>query len=188
MKRFAICALAVTLTVALAPAAAHAASDELGKDVAPEKVVYDAATAFEYFKSLEGEWTRAGATSEHGGSARSTTFRNSAAGSTVLGTLYPGEPNEMLNVFHMDGSDLLLTHYCALMNAPIMKFVPSDVPGEIRFEFNGGTNFDPAIDAHVHEGVFRVMDRDTVESAFVSHAGGKPGRGTSALLSRKAPQ
>jgi hypothetical protein len=32
-----------------------------------------------------------------------------------------------------------------------------------------------------------VKDRDTLESAFVSYANGKPGPGTTSLLRRKTP-
>jgi hypothetical protein len=180
--------IGVIALVAVVPATSADDSAPTATPRPPEQIVYDATAAFEYFKSLDGDWTRAGGSGGHEAGARSTTFRVSAAGSTVIGTIYPGDQNEMINVFHMDGDDLLLTHYCALQNAPIMKFVPSEQPGEIRFEFHGGTNFDPSVDAHVHEGVFRIKDSDNVESAFVSHAGGKPGPGTSSKLRRKAPR
>ena len=82
---------------------------------------------------------------------------------------------EMISIYHMDGDNLLLTHYCALQNAPIMKFEKSDKPGEIKFAFHGGTNFDPASDAHVHEGVMVIKDANTIDSSFVGYSGGKPG-------------
>ena len=43
----------------------------------------------------------------------------------------------MITIYHMDGDDLLLTHYCALQNAPVMKFEKSNKPGEIKFAFHG---------------------------------------------------
>ena len=89
-------------------------------------------------------------------------------------TLFPGDAYEMVNVFHMDGDTLLFTHYCAAQNAPVMKFEKTDQPGEIKFVFNGGTNFDPNVDVHAHEGTFMVKDKDTVASEFITWAGGKP--------------
>jgi hypothetical protein len=178
----------VVLLAALAAPLALGASDEPLAAGGPDKVVYDATSAFELFKTLSGEWERAnaGEHAEHGAATtKPSTFHVSAAGSNVISVIYPGDKNEMTNVFHMDGEDLLLTHYCALQNAPVMKFVKSDVPGEIRFAFHGGTNFDPNVDAHVHEGVFRVKDGDTLESAFVTFANGKPGPGTNATIRRK---
>ena len=35
-----------------------------------------------------------------------------------------------------------------------------------KFVFKGGTNFDPAVDAHFHEGTFNVKDKDTFEQTF----------------------
>lgn len=189
MKPTALRVLALLLAVALAPLALGASDEPSSGAASPDKVVYDAASAFEFFKTLSGEWERAnaGEHASHGAATtKPSTFHVSAAGSNVISIIYPGDKNEMTNVFHMDGEDLLLTHYCALQNAPVMKFVKSDVPGEIRFAFQGGTNFDPNVDAHVHEGVFRVKDGDTLESAFVTFANGKPGPGTNTTIRRKA--
>ena len=134
---------------------------------------------------LTGEWDRSGDAHDHGGDAHSVAFRPTAAGSAVMETMFEGEPMEMISVYHMDGDNLLLTHYCALQNAPIMKFVKSDKPGEIKFAFHGGTNFDPASDAHVHEGVMQIKDANTVDSSFVGYSGGKPGERPHGILKRK---
>jgi hypothetical protein len=189
MKLTAPRVLALLSALALSPLALTASDEPASGTASPDKVVYDASSAFEFLKTLSGEWERANA-GEHAGHGAATTkpstFRVSAAGSNVISVIYPGDPNEMTNVFHRDGDDLLLTHYCALQNAPVMKFVKSEVPGEIRFAFQGGTNFDPNVDAHVHEGVFRVKDANTIESAFVTFANGKPGPGTNTTIRRKA--
>lgn len=148
---------------------------------APEAVVYDAASAMAFLATLSGEWQAgSGATHEHGGSAaprpsgNSLTFRTKAAGSAVVQTTRAGQPGEMETIFHMDGDQLLLTHYCALQNAPVLKFEKSDKPGELKFVFQGGTNFDPNVDAHFHQGTFQIKDKDTVEQNFTVFANGKP--------------
>ena len=79
---------------------------------------------------------------------------------------------------------MLQTHYCALQNAPVLRFEPSDVPGGLQFVFHGGTNFDPDVDAHFHDGSFQVMDKDTFETGFVVHANGEPSTDGRALLTR----
>ena len=43
----------------------------------------------------------------------------------------------------------------------------------LSFVFHGGTNFDPAVDAHFHEGTFQVKDTNTFESTFVVYANGE---------------
>src|SRR5260221_1755566 len=48
-------------------------------------------------------------------------FKLTAAGSAVQETIHPGQAHEMVSLYHMDGKDLVLTHYCALGNQPKMK-------------------------------------------------------------------
>jgi hypothetical protein len=166
----------------------RAAADDAKPSAAlasPDKVVYDASSAFEFLKTLAGNWTRTGGAHDHGGDSHQVIFKNTAAGSSVMETMFPGQEMEMISMYHMDGDDLLLTHYCALHNAPIMKFEKSDKPGEIKFVFHGGTNFDPKVDAHVHEGVMKIKDANTLESNFVGYANGKPDQRPSGVLKRK---
>ena len=189
MKRTAILISNLALVLAIVPASFAGQSKEGKKaSAAPETVVYDAASAFEFLKTLAGDWERGSGDHEHGSSSREASFKVTAAGSSVVETLYAGKPNEMVSIFHMDGNQLLLTHYCALKNAPIMKFEKSDKPGEIRFVFHGGTNFDPKVDTHVHQGVFRIKDKNTVESNFVAFANGKPRPEGRAILKRKVSE
>ena len=170
MRLVSILALSV---VVCAPALA-ADSDPIG--------VYDARSALEALKALEGEWMGSGAS---GGTATVVRYEVIAAGGTVVKTYAPGAENEMLTIYHMDGDDLVLTHYCALDNQPKMRFVPSEVPGEIRFEFAGGTNFDPEIDAHAHEGWTRIHDEGTVETESIGWAGGEPRPARRSVLRRR---
>jgi hypothetical protein len=188
MKRSFACALSFTCLLAAAAWAANPSDAEKKSDkprvVDPAAVVYDADQAFDFLKSLAGDWQRAGG-DDHAGGSKATTFKVSAAGSAVVETIFPGQPSEMITVYHRNGPDLLLTHYCALWNAPVMKFEPSDKPGEIRFAFDGGTNFDPEKDLHVHEGTLVIKDGNTLEVNFVAYTNGKPQPGDRATLRRK---
>ena len=91
----------------------------------------------------------------------------------------------MVSVYHMNGPDLMMTHYCALQNAPVMKFEKTGKPGEIKMGFAGGSNFDPKVDAHAHEGLIRVRDRDTYEATAIGWSGGKPGAARVSVMKRK---
>ena len=157
----------------------------------PETVVYDAASAMAFLATTNGDWVAgaAGAAHEHGApaSGRSVvTVKTKAAGSAVVHQYAQGTPGEMETVFHMDGDQLLLTHYCALQNAPVLKFVKTNKPGEIKFEFQGGTNFDPSVDAHLHASTFIVKDANTIEQNSTVYAGGKVNQELSTLLHRRA--
>jgi len=189
MKRATILLSSLALFIALVPAySAGQIKDGKKVSTAPEAVVYDAASAFEFLKTLAGDWDRASGDHEHGSSSRMVSFKVTAAGSSIVETYNAGQPSEMLSIYHMDGNQLLLTHYCALKNAPIMIFEKSDRPGEIKFVFHGGTNFDPKVDAHVHQGVFEIKDKNTVESNFVAFANGKPLPVGRAILKRKTSE
>ena len=97
-----------------------------------------------------------------------------AGGSAVQETLFPGQPLEMVSIYHLDGADLLMTHYCVLGNQPRMKADPASPPNQIRFRFAGGSNLDPAKDMHMHEGTLTFVDDDHIEFAGVAWEGGKP--------------
>jgi hypothetical protein len=151
----------------------------------PETVVYDTESAFDFLKSMNGTWQRVGGSHDYGTKSPMSTFRVSGAGSSVIETIFPNDPSEMVTVYHMDGNDLLLTHYCALHNAPVMKFQKTAKPGEIKFVFKGGTNFDPKVDMHVHEGYMKIQNDRTIKATFVVFTDGKPGQAMSSTLTRK---
>jgi hypothetical protein len=186
MKRTLVSVLCVLAL--LAAGAAWAADDRVEAGASPDQIVYDAASAFAFLKSMAGTWEGQAKEHDHHATAdaRRVDVRTSAAGSAVIQTLYPGAPHEMLNVFHMDGDTLLFTHYCAAQNAPVMKFEASDQPGVIKFVFAGGTNFDPNVDMHAHEGSFFVKDADTVASSFITWMNGKPQPMLEGVMTRKA--
>ena len=70
----------------------------------------------------------------------STSFRVVSDGSALMNVLGAGTPHEMVTMFHMDNSDLLATHYCAVHNQPRFRFVPSSEPSVLTFVFKDATN------------------------------------------------
>ena len=154
---------------------------------APEGVIHDAESAMAFLKTLSGDWVNADQGTEHGTTAAVASYKVAAAGSAVIETTGAGTPSEMTTVFHMDGDQLLQTHYCALMNAPVMRFEPSATPGELKFVFHGGTNFDPDVDMHQHEGTIQIKDLDTFERGYVVYANGKMSSDGAGLLKRAKP-
>jgi hypothetical protein len=156
----------------------------------PETIVYDAQSAMAFLTTTSGNWGSASGQHEHGGAAPAgnrglVSVKTKAAGSAVVHTYAQGTPGEMETVFHMDGDQLLLTHYCALQNAPVLKFVKTNKPGELKFEFLGGTNFDPKVDAHLHESTFQVVDKDTIEQRSTVFANDKAQPELKAILHRQ---
>jgi len=132
-----------------------------------------AKAAFEQLKGLAGEWRGQAA---HGGDASDTTvtYRVVGAGSAVMETLFPGTPHEMVTMYHLDGDQLVLTHYCAAGNQPRMALeLQKSTPALLVFEFTGGSNLDPAKDMHMHAGRIRLLSADSLESEWDSYQRGQ---------------
>ena len=95
------------------------------------------------------------------------------AGSAFVSTLAPGTPHEMVSVYHRDGNDLVMTHYCAAQNQPRMraKAVAGNV---IAMDYDGGTNVDPAKDVHIHAVKIELLGPDEMRETWIGWKGGKP--------------
>ncbi len=86
---------------------------------------------------LVGPWEMS---DEEGKKHLTATFAVTAGGSAVREIMFPGDAHEMTNLYHMDGTSLVLTHYCAAGNQPRM------VASSVR-ETDSGTVFHFDIDS-----------------------------------------
>ena len=141
-------------------------------DDAPAKTL-PSNPGLERLKKLAGTWVEADKDGKPTDKVVSV-VRVTAGGSTVHETLFPGQPQEMVSVYHLDKGDLVMTHYCVLGNQPKMKADPASPKNQIRWKFAGGTNLDPAKDAHMHEATVTFVDDDHIEVAGVAWVDGKP--------------
>jgi hypothetical protein len=132
-----------------------------------------AGPAFEKLKALAGTWVEAGPDGKPTDKVVSI-VRVTAGGSVVHETLFPGDPMEMISVYHLDKGDLLMTHYCALGNQPQMKADPAAPKNQIQWQFVGGTNLDPSKDMHMHGSTVTFVDADHLEIEGEAWADGKP--------------
>ena len=142
---------------------------------------------FAKIKALAGTWVEADKDGKPTDKVVSV-IKVTAGGSAVTETLFPGGPMEMMSVYHTDGADLLMTHYCMLGNQPRMKADPKSPANQIKFLFAGGTNLDPAKDMHMHEGTLTFVDDDHIEFSGIAWEGGKPAEthcGTMKLVRKK---
>lgn len=131
----------------------------------------DASAAFTQLKALEGRWV--GHVQKADGPPAEVTYRNISGGTAVMEVLFPGTPHEMTSIYHLDGDQLVMTHYCAMGNQPRMKLVAVD-GNRLRFDFTGGSNMDPQKSTHIHGGEIRLQGPDTIEAEWDVFAKGKP--------------
>jgi hypothetical protein len=130
----------------------------------------------ERLKKLAGTWVAADKDGKPTDQVVSV-IKVTAGGSAVHETLFPGSDKEMVSVYHRDGADLVMTHFCMLGNQPRMKADPKSPANQICFKFAGGSNLDPAKDKHMHEGTITFVDDDHIEWCGVAWEGGKPIKG-----------
>jgi hypothetical protein len=141
----------------------------------------------ERLKKLAGTWVEADKDGKPTDKVVSI-VKVTAAGSAVHETLFPGQPMEMVSVYHLDKGDLVMTHYCALGNQPRMKADPASPKNQIVWKFVGGANLDPAKDMHMHSGTLTFVDDDHIEFAGEAWENGKPSEthcGTMKLVRKK---
>jgi hypothetical protein len=138
----------------------------------------------ERMKKLAGEWLLVGADGQPTATIGAS-YRVTSGGSAVLETLFPGKDSEMVTMYYLDGGELVLTHYCCLANQPRMKADQGSAEGTIAFKFAGGSNIDPARDAHMHEAVQTFVDDDHLKSTWTMWEGGKAAETNTFTLARK---
>ena len=136
---------------------------------------------FDHLKDLEGTWEgepegsgeEAKAEAEAAGTVTHE-IQISAAGTVVMETMGPDTDHEMINMYHLDGEDLVLTHYCAGGNQPQMRLNMSEsTADQLVFDFAGGTNLDPQVDNHIHSARIELVDGDHMESVWKAYSGGE---------------
>ena len=101
------------------------------------------------------------------------TYRVTGGGTAVVESFPAGTPAEMVTVYHQDGNDLVLTHYCSAGNQPRMR--ARTVSGNtLAFDFDGGANIDPAVSSHMHSMRLEFLGPDEIRATWGNWAKGRP--------------
>jgi hypothetical protein len=139
--------------------------------------------AFDRFRALAGEWIAAEDSEMVTKGDLVARYEVTSGGTAVIETVFPGTPHEMVTVYHADGEDVVLTHYC-LGNQPRMRARGSSAE-RVEFAFDGGANIDPATSRHMHSASFRFLGPDRFESEWTELEGGEPVLVVKSRLARK---
>ena len=140
---------------------------------------------FDRFKALTGDWIAAEDSEHVKKGDLVASYRLTGGGSAVVEDIFPGTPHQMTTVYHMDGDDVVLTHYCMGGNQPRMR-AKATQNSRVAFAYDGGTNIDPGKTRHMHEASFEFVSADEIRSEWVQHADGKAGTSVKVHLVRKA--
>jgi hypothetical protein len=128
---------------------------------------------FEKLKGLVGEWVAVKPEKAEDKGKVVLRYRLTGGGSALSETIFPDSDMEMLSVYHRDGGQLVMTHFCCVGNQPKFRARPGKDKNEVIFEFVGGTNLNPAKDGHIHGGVIRFTGPDQIRSEWEFYSGGK---------------
>jgi hypothetical protein len=167
-------------------------------DDAGAKGGVEAKATFARLKTLVGTWTtqlgdadanEAARKKEHQeehGAQATVTYRLTGAGSALVETQFPGSGHEMVSIYHLDGDDLRMTHYCAAGNQPRVKLDRAhSQPDHLIFVFDGGSNLNPKKDMHIH-GLEITFHKDgRVTSAWEGYQDGKKAATMSYVMTRQ---
>jgi len=135
-------------------------------------------------KKLAGDWVEVGEDGKPTGKVVST-YRVTAGGSAVEEILFGGTPHEMVTLYHLDGDDLVLTHYCVAGNQPRMKADKQTDPNKLVFQCAGGTNLKSENDEHMHHATLVIKDDNHIQSEWLEYKDGKQIMTASFNLARK---
>lgn len=167
--------------LALVNSAATAEKDAKAK-TNDSKKAKQAKAIFEKIKSLSGEWVHAKGEAK-GISALSV--RVIAGGSAVVERQFPGTAMEMVTVYHLDGDDVMLNHYCVLGNQPRLRATMGDQKDTIVFSFVSATNLASKNDPHMHQGKMTFVDKDSIKSTWTKFVDGKAAEAHTFEMTRK---
>lgn len=134
----------------------------------------DSSKALEQIKALNGNWS--GTYEWTGGrkasGSMSATYYVTGNGSAVVENLGTERVPVMTTVYHLDGANLRMTHFCAARNQPRLKASRIDLAhGSIDFDFVDITNVPSADAPHVHGLEIRLIDPNHVTVTFLFQSG-----------------
>ncbi|MGQ0627455.1 MAG: hypothetical protein ACT4PL_05060 [Phycisphaerales bacterium] len=153
------CALLSGLGLCVLLAGCNANSQPRVVDAAPKA---QSSLMLDQVKSLAGTWDMV---DDKGGTKPGVVYSVFANGSAVREVMFPGSDHEMTNIYHMDGSSLVVTHYCAQGNQPRMRCTAA-TPGQLPFVFDSVTNMTARDQSYMGGLTLVIMNPTTLQQKW----------------------
>jgi hypothetical protein len=135
--------------------------------------------AWEKLKTLVGDWkgSYTGADAHGTGEVR-LSYKLVSGGTGLMETMDSGHDENMITIYHLDGSRILATHYCSAGNQPRMAADALSSDGKtLTFRFLDATNV--GADREVMQGLVVTFESpDRLTQAWTSRSKGKDQVGT----------
>lgn len=133
----------------------------------------EAAAQLERLKRLEGAWVALNG-GEGMTAGAQVQYRVTGGGTTVVETLFPATPHEMVSVYHLADGQLVMTHYCAVGNQPFMVARPAPDANRLVFECVGGANVNRKRGLYMGRAEFEFVDAARINTTWSAVKDGKP--------------
>jgi len=146
----------------------------------------DSAAAFARMKTLAGSYD---ATSPNAPGTTRISYEVTSGGHALLEKLAPEGEAAMTSVYHLEGKDLVMVHYCSVGNRPHLRLDRArSTLDDLRFEWDGtATDIDVRKGMHIHGGRIRFTASGDVETEWDFWKQGRSEGAHTFLLSRTAP-
>jgi|SRR6516162_3852812 hypothetical protein len=131
-------------------------------------------SALGQIKALTGNWngTFRWTGGRHDSGSMNASYYVTGNGSAVVENLMNESTPVMTSVYHLDGPDLRMTHFCGAQNQPRLKARRIDLDhGAIDFEFVDATNLRSPDAPHVHGLEIRLIDPNHLTLTFLFQSG-----------------
>ena len=135
--------------------------------------------AWERLKSLVGEWD-----GNEGGKPFHVSYKLVSNGTALIETLNGPDAIEMVTVYHPDGYNILMTHYCSMGNQPRMR-AKGLTDGKLAFAYVDAANVKSPEDPRMSGLVLTFTDADHLGADWEHNAGGKKDTGHFAYTRKK---
>ena len=134
----------------------------------------ESSKALGQIKALIGNWSGTfqwtGGRNDSG--SMNASYYVTGNGSAVVENLMNESTPVMTSVYHLDGGDLRMTHFCGVQNQPRLKARRIDpVHNAIDFEFVDATNLRSPDAPHVHGLEMRLIDPNHLTLTFLFQSG-----------------
>lgn len=136
----------------------------------------------EKLKSLEGTW--------HGnnpqGNPVTVSYEVISGGTAVMETIAEGTKPGMVTIYHVDGDQLMLTHFCTMGNQPRMRAnIPTGDLTSLEFKFVDVTNVSDHVSGHIRDLTVTFNNQDSITQVWTWRTEGKDVAGTFNLMRAK---
>ena len=99
-------------------------------------------------------------------------YKVSSAGSSIVETTFPGQPNEMVSIYTEVKGKVKMTHFCAMQNQPTLSLKGS-TKDSLDFDYVSGTNIDEKKDAHMRSLSLKFKNKNSIEQHWTQFKDGK---------------